>query len=211
MNYDTHHGSSELGHAHPGVVYWFTGLSGAGKTTVGSLFCQLLRERKKNVVYLDGDVLREVFSGSHGHTSEKRKNLAMHYSRLCRMLADQGMDVVIATISMYHDVRQWNRENIEHYQEIYLKVPMEVLLKRDQKGLYSRAIRGEIKNIIGLDIEMEEPKCPDHIIVNNGRTSPTEITEALWNSISPVLEDIYALCGPQLHVQCYACLSAGLR
>ncbi len=152
---------------------------------MGSLFCQRLREWKKNVIYLDGDVLREVFSGSHGHSPEDRKNLAMHYSRLCRMLADQGMDVVIATISMFHDVRQWNRENIEHYQEIYLKVPMEILFKRDQKGLYSRVMRGEINNVIGVDLEMEEPQYPDHIVMNDGRQSPREITEGLWNSISP--------------------------
>jgi len=185
LNSETLHDSTVLQHQHQGVVYWFTGLSGAGKTTVGSLFFQRLRDQKNNVVYLDGDVLREVFSGSHGHSPEERKNLAMHYSRLSRMLAGQGMDVVIATISMFHDVRRWNRQNIEQYQEIYLKVPIDVLVKRDQKGLYSRAIRGEVNNIIGLDVEVEEPKCPDHIIVNDGTNTPSQVTQALLDVMFP--------------------------
>ena len=166
-----------------GVVYWFTGLSGAGKTTIGKVFYQKLRQCKKNVVFLDGDILREVFGGGHGHSLEERKELAMHYARLCHMLSSQGIDVVMATISMFHEVRRWNRENIVRYQEIYLKVPLEVLIERNQKGLYSRAMRGEVENIMGVDVEIEEPECPEYMVVNDGCRSPDEIALFLWGSM----------------------------
>jgi len=166
-----------------GKVYWFTGLSGAGKTTIGTLFFKHLRSQKDNVVYLDGDVLREVFGGNHGHAIEERQLLAMRYSRLCNMLANQGADVVCATISMFHDVRSWNRENISNYVEVYVKVPIEVLIERDQKKLYSRSLRGEIKNVMGVDVDIEEPGSPDVTILNDGKKAPEIIIQDLLKKL----------------------------
>jgi adenylylsulfate kinase-like enzyme len=161
-------------------LYWITGLSGAGKTTIGTLFYSYLQETKNNVVYLDGDTLRKIFSDNHQYSLPERKILAMRYSRLCKMLTDQGIDVVIATISMFHEVRKWNRENIENYNEIYIKVPMEVLIARDQKKLYSLALRGEVKHVMGIDIEVEEPDNPDIVINNDGSIMPEDmITELI--------------------------------
>ncbi|MCW8901345.1 MAG: adenylyl-sulfate kinase [Gammaproteobacteria bacterium] len=153
-------------------LYWLTGLSGAGKTTIGTIFYSYLKETKNNVVYLDGDALREIFGDTQQYSPSERKILAMRYSRLCKMLTEQGIDVVIATISMFHEVREWNRENIENYNEIYIKVPMEVLIARDQKKLYSRALRGEIEHVMGIDVEIEEPGNPDVIIINDGSSTP---------------------------------------
>ncbi len=162
-----------------GTVYWITGLAGAGKTTLGILLYRHLQSYKSNVVHLDGDMLREVFGGDHGHTSEERLQLARRYSRLCRMLAEQGVDVVCSTISMFHEIRAWNRLNIAHYQEIYLKAPIEVLIQRDQKNLYSRALRGEIDNVMGINAPIEEPDRPDVVLVNDGSRMPAEILEQL--------------------------------
>lgn len=168
----------------PGRVYWLTGLSGAGKTTLGSGFFHHLKTIKPNVVYLDGDVLREVFGGTRGHTPEERKALAMSYSRLCKMLAEQGIDVVCATISLFHEVHDWNRTNLPSYTEVYIKVPIEVLIQRDQKQLYSRALRGEVEHVMGIDVAIEEPREPDIIIENSGTRPPEKVLEELISRLT---------------------------
>ena len=170
------------------MVYWFTGLSGAGKTTLGWLFFQHVKSFKENVVFLDGDVLRNIFGGMQGYSIEERKLLAMRYSRLCKMLSDQGLDVVCATISMFHEIRDWNRENIDGYLEVYVKVPIEILIKRDQKQLYSRALRGEVDNVLGLDVECEVPSHPDITIINDGRLPPDKVIEQFIKELSGILD-----------------------
>ena len=165
-------------------LYWITGLSGAGKTTIGTLFYSYLQETKNNVVYLDGDTLRKIFGDAQQYSPSERKILALRYSRLCKMLTEQGIDVVIATISMFHEVREWNRENIENYNEIYIKVPMEVLIARDQKKLYSLAFKGEIKHVMGVDIEVEEPDNPDIIINNDGSSTPEDMMNELIGKLA---------------------------
>lgn len=157
-----------------GTVYFFTGLSGAGKTTLGGLFYRRLKAKKSNVVLLDGDQLRPMFDVDTGYSFEERKRGAYRNFRLCKMLADQGIDVVLCSISMYHDVRAWNRENIERYREIYIKVSQETLMRRDQKGLYSKG-----KNVIGLDLPFEEPQAPHVIVRNDGTQKPEELVYEL--------------------------------
>jgi len=164
----------------PGRVYWFTGLSGAGKTTVGRLFFAMLRARRPASVFLDGDILREVFGNDLGHSSEERFKSAMRNSRLCKMLSDQGIDVVCATISLFRACQDWNRREISGYREIYLRVPMDVLVKRDQKQLYSKALRGEVTHVMGLDMPIEEPSSPEAIVDNDGSRSPERIAEMLF-------------------------------
>lgn len=166
-----------------GVVYWLTGLSGAGKTTVGKALFQRLKERGVNVVFLDGDTLREVFGSDLGHSRDQRLISAMRNSRICKFLADQGLSVVCATVSMFHDCQKWNRENIPGYKEIYINPPLEVLFKRDQKQLYSRALRGETENVVGLDLKAEEPLAPDLTVNNNGTHSPEDVAEFILESI----------------------------
>jgi cytidine diphosphoramidate kinase len=167
-----------------GTVYWLTGLSGAGKTTLGVLLFKHFKKIEKNVVYLDGDELREVFGGIHGHTLEERNQLAMKYSRLCKMLSSQGIDVICATISMFHNVRKWNRDHIENYIEIFVKVPIEVLIERDQKKLYSRSLKGELDNVMGINAKVENPLNPDIVLDNNGLRNPQEMINNLINQLS---------------------------
>lgn len=148
-----------------GTVYWLTGLSGAGKTTIAKeLYCKL-KAKKPNVIMLDGDTLRETFGNDLGYSKEDRFKSAMRNAKLCKFLSDQGIHVVCATISMFHDCRNWNRESIQNYKEIYIKVSLEDLKKRNQKGLYS--VDGNNKNVVGIDIEFEEPKNPDLIVFND--------------------------------------------
>lgn len=120
-----------------GTVYFFTGLSGAGKTTIGGLFHQRLKATKPNVVLLDGDEIRIAFGEDVGYTPDERLRWAGRIFRVCKLLSDQGVDVVCCSIAMYESVRRWNRENISKYKEIYIKVEKEILLARNQKGLYT--------------------------------------------------------------------------
>ena len=163
-----------------GTVYFFTGLSGAGKTTIGSLFHQRLKARKPNVVLLDGDAIRPVFCEDSGYSADERMKRAKRIFRVCKMLADQGIDVVCCSISMYSEVRAWNREQIEHYKEIYIKVKKETLLQRNQKGLYTTG-----KNVVGIDLPFDEPEQPDFVIPNDGQKSPEEIVCDLERTLFP--------------------------
>lgn len=160
-----------------GTVYWITGLSGAGKTTLGMLLYKYLKEKKDNVVLLDGDILRSVYISGCGYSTEERKRGAYQDCRMCKMLSDQNIDVVYCGISMYEECRQWNRDNIENYKVIYLSVPMEVLIKRDKKHLYSKALAGEIREVVGVDLPWDEPQNPDVFIDNSGVRTPSETLE----------------------------------
>ncbi len=162
-----------------GTVYWITGLSGAGKTTIGKLLYEKIKEKNPNTVFLDGDVLRKVFGDDLGYTETDRRKCAMRYSRLCAMLQEQDMNVICCTISMFDSVREWNRKNIYDYKEIYIKVSMDTLKERNQKGIYSELEEGKQIEIVGMNIDFEEPKHPDLILQNDGGKTPEEQAEEI--------------------------------
>ncbi|MEZ3508128.1 MAG: adenylyl-sulfate kinase [Lachnospiraceae bacterium] len=166
-----------------GTVYWITGLSGAGKTTIGKLLYQKMREMYPNTVFLDGDILRKVFGDDLGSTKEERRKCAMRYARICAMLQEQGLNVICCTISMFDSVRDWNRKNIRNYKEIYIKVTMDTLRERDQKGLYSGLTQEKQKDVVGIHMDVEEPKHPDVIIENDGEWMPEQQAERILHLI----------------------------
>lgn len=168
-----------------GTVYFFTGLAGAGKTTIGGLFYRRLKERMPDAVLLDGDQLRGasgdfcpatgVILKEERYTTEARRNGAYATFRRCKDLSDQGRDVVCCCIAMYSDVRQWNREHIENYREIYVRVSRETLYRRDQKKLYSSGA----KNVVGVDLPYDEPGHSHIVIQNDGDKTPEAIVDDL--------------------------------
>ena len=162
-----------------GTVYWITGLSGAGKSTVAALLARRLRAHGRAVLQLDGDTLREIFSPAAGHDAEDRLRLARAYGRLCGEVAGQGIDVVCATISMFHAVRKWNREHIPSYREIYLSVPLSELQRRDTKGLYKGAREGSASHVVGINLQAELPESPDLTVENHG-ISPEAAVDRIW-------------------------------
>lgn len=163
-----------------GTVYFFTGLAGAGKTTIGGLFYRRMKAKRNDVVLLDGDQLRRLsFYKTSGYTTEERRRGAFYNFEMSRLLTDQGIDVVLCSISMYNDCRAWAREHIERYKEIYIKVTCETLRLRDQKGLYSSGM----KNVVGVDLPFDEPQTPDFIVCNDGEDTPQAIVEQLERSL----------------------------
>src|SRR5580693_914229 len=153
----------------PGRVFWITGLSGAGKTTLGRELWSRLRAAGRPAIFLDGDALRAGIAEDLGHSASDRRRSAMRNARLCRLLAQQGADVVCATISLFHEVQRWNRENIPGYREIYLRVPLNELQRRDSKGIYAGAQRGDTRDVVGLDVAAETPEAPDLVLDNYGQ------------------------------------------
>lgn len=168
------------------TVYWITGLSGAGKTTIGRLLYEKIKEKNVNTVFLDGDIMRKVFGDDLGYSKEERRKCAMRYSRLCAMLQEQQINVVCCTISMFDSVREWNRANIRNYKEIYVRVSMDTLRKRDQKGLYSGITEEKQKEVVGIHMDIEEPKQPDLILDNDGERTPEEQAEIIEGNLLKV-------------------------
>jgi adenylylsulfate kinase-like enzyme len=169
------------------VVLWITGLSGAGKSTLAKEVCKRLRAKGESVVMLDGDELREVFgaaaTNAKNHGREGRLALAFQYAHLCRIIAGQGLTVVIATISLFREVHVWNRANLPEYFEVYLKVPVEELRRRDPKGIYRRFDAGELTDVAGLDLPIDEPEASDYIVPFNPLMPVNAVAEDLIKTL----------------------------
>lgn len=170
-----------------GQTIWITGLSGSGKTTLAVELTQRLRALGEPVVMLDGDELRAVFGAdgilAQNHSRERRLALAMQYARLCRLIANQGLIVVIATISLFKEVHAWNRANLNNYFELYLKVPVEELRRRDPKGLYRKFDDGEIANVAGFDLAIDKPESADWAPDLRGGRTVAELMDELMNAL----------------------------
>ena len=149
------------------MVIWIIGLSGTGKTTLATQVVERIRQMNRKVVLLDGDLIRDLFGNDVDHSIEGRRRNADRLSVLTKFLADQGIHVVAAVLSIFPEWRRWNRENIADYSEVYLKASMQTLLRRDIKDLYAKALKGEIIDVVGVDIPFPEPQSPDLVIEND--------------------------------------------
>lgn len=161
-----------------GFVLWITGLSGAGKTTIAK---SLLNRLPPTAILLDGDEMRvalELFEP--GYSYDDRVRLALTYGRWAKLLVAQRKIVVVATISMYRPVYEWNRENIPGYVEIFLDVPEHVRLARDIKKVYIGTDGVHQKNIAGLDVHIEAPYSPDIHLVNDETDSVVKNVDQVW-------------------------------
>lgn len=140
-----------------GVVVWLCGLAGSGKSSLAVSLTNLLRQKFDNVVYLDGDELREIF-GHFAYHKNGRIDMAIKRAKMANFLSKQGQIVIVSTISLFNEVYAWNRANIANYFEVFVKCNFDELKRRDQKGLYTSALRGEIKNVVGVDIDYDTPQ-----------------------------------------------------
>ena len=160
-----------------GTLYFFTGLAGAGKSTIGGLFYEHLRQKCPDAVLIDGHKTRESVGATQtqrGDYSNATRLAGAHVMfHNCLELTRQGHDVVCCSMSLFDEIRDWNRTNIANYREIYIKTSMEVLKER-RKELYSSD-----RDVVGIHLPWEEPRTPDAVIENDGQETPEEIVERL--------------------------------
>jgi adenylyl-sulfate kinase len=171
--------------SNPGFTVWLTGLSGAGKSTIARHLEQALTERGRHVEVLDGDEVREHLSRGLGFTKEDRDINIRRIAFVAKLITRCGGVAITAAISPYRDARAAARDEIGRFVEVYVDCPLDKLVDRDVKGLYARALRGEIDHFTGVSDPYEPPTEPD-VVVHTHLESPDE-------SVSRILERIEAL------------------
>ncbi len=158
-----------------GKVLWLTGLSASGKSTIARAMQKILNEEGMTPLLLDGDQFREAVADHNcGHDPESRILNAYRISRFANMAARQGLIVIVATMSLYHEIHRWNRNNFPDYFEVLIKADIDVLKKRDPKGLYRHVEAGNAENLPGMDLQPEFPLSPELIVENNEQLGNVE-------------------------------------
>lgn len=168
-----------------GFTLWFTGMSGAGKTTLARAVESVLRDRGLKVEVLDGDVVRTNLSKGLGFSKEDRDINIKRIGFVCKLLTRNGVAAIGSAISPYRAVRDYVREDIGRFVEVYCSCPLEVLIERDVKGLYQKALAGEIENFTGVSDPYEEPLNAEVVVHTD--------TESLEESTAKIVAKLEAL------------------
>ncbi len=155
-----------------GVIVWFTGLSGAGKSTIAEKLADVLKERGRKVEIMDGDVVRTNLSKGLGFSKEDRDINIRRIGFVCDLLARNGVIAIGAAISPYREIRDEIRASTKNFLEVYVECSIEELTRRDVKGLYEKALKGEIKNFTGISDPYEAPLKPE--VTLNSETDSEE-------------------------------------
>lgn len=170
---------------HKGFTLWFTGMSGAGKSTVSERVVERLRTAGAKVELLDGDIVRTHLSKGLGFSREDRDINIRRIGFVCELLSRNGVIAVVAAISPYRAVREEVRSRIANFVEVYVHCPIEVLAERDVKGLYKKALAGEIANFTGVSDPYEPPANPEITIDSS--------TEQIDDSVEKVFDKLQEL------------------
>ncbi|MCG3119087.1 MAG: putative adenylyl-sulfate kinase [bacterium] len=165
-------------HSPRGCTIWFTGLSGAGKSTITEHLVPLLKTRGSKVEVLDGDVVRTNLSKGLGFSKEDRDINIRRIGFVCHLLSRNGVIAIAAAISPYKNIRDENRALIKDFVEVYVKVSLETCIQRDVKGLYKKALAGEIKEFTGVSDPYEPPTNPE-VICETEKESPLESAQKI--------------------------------
>jgi len=167
---------------HQGFTLWFTGLSGAGKSTLSTLVGQRLRAHGAAVEVLDGDVVRTRLSKGLGFSKEDRDENIRRIGFVCEMLTRHGVIAIAAAISPYRAIRDELRAAISPFVEVHVTCPIEILMERDVKGLYKKALAGEIAQFTGITDPYEPPLRPE-LTVDSSKETPEESCERIWQTL----------------------------
>jgi len=167
---------------HKGFTLWFTGLSGAGKSTLSTAIEERLRTCGAEVELLDGDVVRTRLSKGLGFSKEDRDENIRRIGFVCELLSRHGTIAIAAAISPYRALRDEVRKGICNFVEVYVECPISVLADRDVKGLYKKALAGEIPHFTGISDPYEPPLNPE-VVVNSSKETPEESLDKIWATL----------------------------
>ena len=154
-----------------GITLWLTGLSCSGKSTLAAEIKKSFGN--KRVQILDGDVVRQSMGNIFGYTKKERLQAAGIYRMICNLLNEHGVHVIVAAIAGYRELRRQNREIIKNYNEIYIDCGLDVCIRRDVKGMYKKALSGELSHMMGLDEKFDIPEDAD-LTINTEKNSVEE-------------------------------------
>src|ERR1700674_1012054 len=166
----------------PGFTIWMTGLSGAGKSTLARALETALRERQRHVEVLDGDEVRENLSKGLGFSKEDRDTNIRRIAYVAKLVSRSGGVAITAAISPYRAIRDEARAQIGPFVEVFVRCPLDVLVKRDTKGLYAKALRGEIAQFTGVSDPYEEPLAAE-VVVDTDLETVEESTRKVLNKL----------------------------
>jgi adenylyl-sulfate kinase len=164
---------------HPGFVLWFTGLSGAGKTTIALALLPKLHERGVRIERLDGDVVRESLTKDLGFSKEDRDTNIERVTFVAKLLSRNNVAVLASFISPYEGTRNMVRGQVTNYIEVYVDAPLEVCEGRDVKGMYAKARAGKIENFTGINDPYEVPQQPDIHVETHKQTVEESVNQVV--------------------------------
>ncbi|MDC1112482.1 adenylyl-sulfate kinase [Candidatus Pelagibacter sp.] len=156
-----------------GILFWVTGLSGAGKTSISNKIYKSIRDSYGKTFYINGDEMRKILDLKSYNNLDRKKG-GIKYSKLFKKITDQNINVLFAGMALFNDVRSWNRKNVKNYLEIYIKTDLKNIIKKKYTKIYRKK-----SNLVGVDIKPEFPKNPDIIIYNNFSKSIEKLSEEL--------------------------------
>ena len=165
-----------------GILFWITGLSGSGKTTIAKLVKKKISLRYGPTLLFSGDDLRKIF---HLNKFDKKSRLSngLKFSKFCKFITDQKINVIFAVVGMFHKVRKQNRKDIKNYIEIYIRSNIDDIISQKKKKIYKKFK----KNIVGLDILAQLPRKPDIIIKNDFTKSVKILNQELEKSLKKII------------------------
>lgn len=164
------------------LALWITGLPASGKSTIAELVQNHFKSKNIPVMILDGDEIRKTLSKDLGFSPDDRKEHNRRAIEIAKLLVKNGITTIIPLISPYRETRELARKEIPNFVEIYTKATLDTCIKRDPKGLYKKAQKGEIKNMTGLQSPYEEPQNPE-IILDTEKNTPQECLEVILSKL----------------------------
>ncbi len=164
---------------HPGFVIWFTGLSGAGKTTLAVALEKELKARGVRVERLDGDTVRKSLTADLGFSKADRDTNIERVTFVAKLLSRNNVGVLASFISPYAETRDYVRDETTNFIEVFVDAPLEVCAERDVKGLYAKAFAGELKNFTGVSDPYENPENPDIRVPTHEETVEESVNRVL--------------------------------
>lgn len=163
-----------------GYLFWITGLSGSGKTTIAKKVLPFIKKKFGKTVHLDGDGMRKILD-LKGYSFEDRLLNSKKFVRLSKLLTDQGINVVFSLVGLMNSPRVWNRKNIKKYVEIYIKSDVSGIISLNKKKIYKNK-----KNIVGINIKPQFPKNPDITIDNSFNKNINKLVIELTNKLKKI-------------------------